>query len=114
MLDGCRRIELEPGDIGLALEEMKRAGGSSKKQRIVAAADDRGHNSVQAIEVNRFQLTRGRCGSDLRQTFRCSRPCRCESDQAFRKSGPGLLRCQISHATVPAIYRCCSRDCGTI
>jgi len=26
MLDGCRRIELEPGDIGLALEEMKRAG----------------------------------------------------------------------------------------
>jgi len=26
MLDGCRAIELEPGDIGRALEEMKRAG----------------------------------------------------------------------------------------
>jgi nicotinamidase/pyrazinamidase len=26
MLDGCRGIELEPGDIGRALDEMKRAG----------------------------------------------------------------------------------------
>jgi nicotinamidase/pyrazinamidase len=26
MLDGCRGIELEPGDIGRALYEMKRAG----------------------------------------------------------------------------------------
>jgi len=26
ILDGCRGIELEPGDIGRALEEMKRAG----------------------------------------------------------------------------------------
>jgi hypothetical protein len=26
MLDGCRGIELEPGDIDRALDEMKRAG----------------------------------------------------------------------------------------
>jgi hypothetical protein len=26
ILDGCRGIELKPGDIGRALEEMKRAG----------------------------------------------------------------------------------------
>jgi hypothetical protein len=26
ILDGCRGIELEPGDIGHALDEMKRAG----------------------------------------------------------------------------------------
>ena len=26
ILDGCRGIELEPGDIGRALDEMKRAG----------------------------------------------------------------------------------------
>jgi len=26
MLDGCRRMELEPGDIGRAFDEMKRAG----------------------------------------------------------------------------------------
>jgi nicotinamidase/pyrazinamidase len=26
MLDGCRGIELEPGEIGRALDEMKRAG----------------------------------------------------------------------------------------
>jgi len=26
MLDGCRGIDLEPGDIGRALDEMKRAG----------------------------------------------------------------------------------------
>jgi hypothetical protein len=26
VLDGCRGIELEPGDIGRALDEMKRAG----------------------------------------------------------------------------------------
>jgi len=26
MLDGCRGIELEPGDIGCALDEMNRAG----------------------------------------------------------------------------------------
>ena len=26
IVDGCRGIELEPGDIGRALEEMKRAG----------------------------------------------------------------------------------------
>ncbi len=31
ILDGCRGIELEPGDIDRALEEMKRAGAISWK-----------------------------------------------------------------------------------
>jgi nicotinamidase/pyrazinamidase len=34
MLDGCRGIELEPGDIGRALEEMKRAGAELLKAAI--------------------------------------------------------------------------------
>jgi len=31
VLDGCRGIELEPGDIGRALDEMKRAGAALQK-----------------------------------------------------------------------------------
>ena len=31
MLDGCRGIELEPGDIGRALDEMNRAGAVLQK-----------------------------------------------------------------------------------
>jgi nicotinamidase/pyrazinamidase len=33
ILDGCRGIELEPGDIGHALDEMKRAGAVLLKSR---------------------------------------------------------------------------------
>ena len=40
-------------------------------------------------------LARGRFGSGLRRTFPCSRPSRCESDRAFRRSDPELLTCRI-------------------
>jgi hypothetical protein len=44
---------------------------------------------------------RDRCGSGLLQAFRYSRPCRVESDLAFRRSGRGPLTCRSLCANVP-------------